>query len=288
MGYRDTATGGTDKRTFFVYSYSFTLDGSKTASSITLPNNPNVLVLALTLLSPQASEIDIHKSPVPAPQGFGPAASYLLSNGQIMGWSGSLTNTQSFQTAIQDEAVNSLVQKEAVPYGVISWTQRQVSGEVNGIRLSASYSSSTNSASSKVQNVSTTFRDDDFPYYTNSFDDPSPDPSVIQVWTDNSFGTYMFRMPFAAPGPRAARFPPPIITGVTRNADGSFTINGQNLFAATTVTLSSTQTLSVIPSPPPVANTSFSIPAPPPNYSFPPGSTAVVTTPNGVSATFTF
>jgi hypothetical protein len=49
MPYRNASYGAKDNRTFTVYAYSFVLNSSKTVSSITLPNNANVKVLALTL-----------------------------------------------------------------------------------------------------------------------------------------------------------------------------------------------------------------------------------------------
>jgi hypothetical protein len=55
MPYRITATGATDNRPFYLYGYSFAIDGTKTVSSITLPNstnpnNPSVVVLAVALV----------------------------------------------------------------------------------------------------------------------------------------------------------------------------------------------------------------------------------------------
>lgn len=50
MAYRDTSSGTEDNRLFYVYGYSFGLDKSKTVSSITLPTNSNVVVLAVTLV----------------------------------------------------------------------------------------------------------------------------------------------------------------------------------------------------------------------------------------------
>jgi hypothetical protein len=49
MAYRDTNTGVKDNRTFYLYGYSFNLNVAKKVSSITLPNNRNVVVLAVTL-----------------------------------------------------------------------------------------------------------------------------------------------------------------------------------------------------------------------------------------------
>jgi hypothetical protein len=47
--YRDNSTGTTDGRVFYVYGYSFNLNGAKTVRSIRLPQNRNVVVLAITL-----------------------------------------------------------------------------------------------------------------------------------------------------------------------------------------------------------------------------------------------
>ena len=49
MNYRDNSTGTTDGRTFYLYGYSFTLNGAKTVKSVALPQNRNVVVLAITL-----------------------------------------------------------------------------------------------------------------------------------------------------------------------------------------------------------------------------------------------
>ena len=49
MAYRNLPTGGKDGRPFYVYSYGFQLDHTKTVKSLTLPNNPNVKILAISL-----------------------------------------------------------------------------------------------------------------------------------------------------------------------------------------------------------------------------------------------
>jgi hypothetical protein len=48
MDYRDNSTGTTDGRIFYLYEYSFTLNSAKTVRSIALPQNRNVVVLAIT------------------------------------------------------------------------------------------------------------------------------------------------------------------------------------------------------------------------------------------------
>jgi hypothetical protein len=49
MAYRDTSTGLRDNRTFLLYGYSLSLNAGKKVSSITLPNNRNVVVVAINL-----------------------------------------------------------------------------------------------------------------------------------------------------------------------------------------------------------------------------------------------
>jgi hypothetical protein len=49
MAYRDTSSGGEDNRTFNLYGYAFATNTSKTVASVTLPNNPEVKVLAIGL-----------------------------------------------------------------------------------------------------------------------------------------------------------------------------------------------------------------------------------------------
>jgi hypothetical protein len=48
--YRVFSGGRRDDRTFYVYGYSFHLDGKKTALSFTLPPNRRVLVFGLALV----------------------------------------------------------------------------------------------------------------------------------------------------------------------------------------------------------------------------------------------
>jgi len=50
MAYRNYEDGTEDQRTFNLYAYKFVLKPSKTVLSITLPNDPDVVVLAATLL----------------------------------------------------------------------------------------------------------------------------------------------------------------------------------------------------------------------------------------------
>ena len=49
MTYRNMAGGDRDTRTFYVYSYGFPINSAKSVKSITLPSNPNVKLLAITV-----------------------------------------------------------------------------------------------------------------------------------------------------------------------------------------------------------------------------------------------
>ena len=53
MPYRLSADGSKDANTFYAHAYSFALDSNKVASSVNLPANENVLVLAVTLVPAQ-------------------------------------------------------------------------------------------------------------------------------------------------------------------------------------------------------------------------------------------
>jgi hypothetical protein len=50
MAYRDFDNGTKDRRTFNLYAYRFALNSTKTVQSITLPNTPDVRLLAATLV----------------------------------------------------------------------------------------------------------------------------------------------------------------------------------------------------------------------------------------------
>jgi hypothetical protein len=50
MAYRILASGAIDNRTFYLYGYSLAINNAKTVRSITLPNNGNVVLLAVDLL----------------------------------------------------------------------------------------------------------------------------------------------------------------------------------------------------------------------------------------------
>jgi hypothetical protein len=58
LPYRLNGDGDRDEREFYVYGYSFPLDDKKAVRTLTLPQNPQVVVLALTLVRGLASNIN--------------------------------------------------------------------------------------------------------------------------------------------------------------------------------------------------------------------------------------
>ncbi len=53
--YFNTSSGTTQPGACYVYGYSFALDNTRTVASITLPNNPKVKILAMTLVAPTSA-----------------------------------------------------------------------------------------------------------------------------------------------------------------------------------------------------------------------------------------
>jgi hypothetical protein len=49
MAYRNMANGVKDGRTFYAYSYGFSLDSTRAVKSLTLPNNANIKLVAITV-----------------------------------------------------------------------------------------------------------------------------------------------------------------------------------------------------------------------------------------------
>jgi subtilase family serine protease len=66
MNYRDNSTGTMDARTLYLYGYAFALNSAKTVSSITLPQNRNVVVLAITLTGGTNAAAKVGRAIVPA------------------------------------------------------------------------------------------------------------------------------------------------------------------------------------------------------------------------------
>ncbi len=91
MAYRDVSNGTKDNRTFYLYGYTFAINAAKTVSSITLPNNANVVVLALTLTGGSQSP-NFSISAIPSSQSVtaGSGTSYTGTITASNGFSGSV------------------------------------------------------------------------------------------------------------------------------------------------------------------------------------------------------
>ena len=50
MAYRNLSSGEKDARPFYLYSCGFSLSAEKTIKTLTLPQNPNVKVVAVSMV----------------------------------------------------------------------------------------------------------------------------------------------------------------------------------------------------------------------------------------------
>jgi hypothetical protein len=64
MPYLVTPTGGIQKRVVYVYGYSFAINSAKTVKSLTLPNNPHVMVLAIDVSARGATPVSVNLAAV--------------------------------------------------------------------------------------------------------------------------------------------------------------------------------------------------------------------------------
>ena len=96
MAYRDKSNGAQDNRTFYLYGYTFAINAAKTVSSITLPNNANVVVLALTLTGgSQSANFSISATPSSQSVTAGSGTSYTSTLTALNGFSGSVALSSS-------------------------------------------------------------------------------------------------------------------------------------------------------------------------------------------------
>ena len=150
MPYRDNSTGTTDGEYFYMYGYTFALNSAKTVKSITLPQNRNVVVLAITLAGSTAAkttpQVDLSK----VFNGVGITSDGKPFTGGLDGvgnaYSGSLLqgletfNTVVFPmgTADQSNVVSGTTAAIALPAGSYSSLQVLATG-VNGAQLSQAF-----------------------------------------------------------------------------------------------------------------------------------------------------
>jgi hypothetical protein len=90
MPYRDTTTGP-DNRVFYLYHYSFALNTNKTVQSLTLPNNRDVVVLAVSLTPPTPGYSLSAGAASPTSVSPGSSASATVSVVPASGYTGTVT-----------------------------------------------------------------------------------------------------------------------------------------------------------------------------------------------------
>ena len=97
QSYRNTASGGTNDTTNYIYSYGYTLPEGKTLESITLPHNANVRILGAVLSEPTAVGLSwnaygivVGNNQVPNSQGFDGDGNYYNANYSNNGYGGVL------------------------------------------------------------------------------------------------------------------------------------------------------------------------------------------------------
>ena len=104
MPYRDSA-GGADDRVFYLYGYSFALSAGKTAQSLTLPNNRNVVVLAASLATSLPSySLSSSSTTTPASVNAGASSTAVVTVTPASGYTGSVTLSCSITPVVSGSA----------------------------------------------------------------------------------------------------------------------------------------------------------------------------------------
>jgi hypothetical protein len=145
MAYRDMSGGATDTRTFRVYEYSFSLTAGKTAGSIVLPNNRNVVVLAMTMVPPVVTPVNltsVYNVSGVAADGVPFAGGGLDADGNS--WSGTLLGTSQtiggFPFTVGTAQVPDVVSSATVPLPAGQFaTLRMLAAGVNGNQSSQNF-----------------------------------------------------------------------------------------------------------------------------------------------------
>jgi hypothetical protein len=178
MAYRDTSNGVKDNRTFLLYGYSFNLNAAKKVSSITLPNNRNVVVLAVSLgaaTTQVATPVAVNLSPAFDTAGItsdGKAFTGGL-DGVGYAYSRTLLGTNSgiftFGPADAPDVVSGGGKVIALPTGGFSGLQILATG-VNGSQTAQTFKVTYTDGTSTVftQSLSDWFKPQTFPGESNA------------------------------------------------------------------------------------------------------------------------
>jgi hypothetical protein len=94
MPYRDSA-GGPDNRVFYLYGYSFALNQNKTVQSLTLPNDRDVIVLAVSLVGQVPTGYTLSASPSTLSLPVGNSKTSTITVNPTGGFTGTVSFTAS-------------------------------------------------------------------------------------------------------------------------------------------------------------------------------------------------
>ena len=96
MAYYDTSTGGKTSLTSYLYAYAFTITGSKTVQSLTLPSNSNVVVLAVAMMSTTPTTgFGLSTTPASQTVPAGTSTNYTVTASGYDGFTGTLALSES-------------------------------------------------------------------------------------------------------------------------------------------------------------------------------------------------
>jgi hypothetical protein len=174
--YRDDSTGVIEGQTFYLYGYSFSLNGAKTVQSMALPQNRNVVVLAITLVGNTTLAATTQVNLATAFNGVGITSDGKAFTGGLDGlgdaYSGSLLqgtptfNNAQFQIGAADQAniVSGSSSAIALPAGKYSSLLVLATG-VNGAQLSQPFKITYSDGTSAIvtQNLSDWFYPNNYP-----------------------------------------------------------------------------------------------------------------------------
>ncbi len=210
MSYRDNSIGTRDGRPFFLYSYSLALNTAKTVSSVTLPANRNVVILAMTLTGSAASAVI---SPVDLSKAFNGLESPPTARPSLVDWtesvaaySGSLlggtqtVNNLPFQLGAANSpnvvsASTSPVALSGGQYSSLAILATAVNGAVLAQPFKVTYSDGT--SITFTQNLSDWFKSASYPGETTALTMPYRNFSS-GVKDNRTFMLYQYTFPLDA------------------------------------------------------------------------------------------
>jgi subtilase family serine protease len=189
MPYRDSSNGSRDNRTFYLYSYSLSVNSSKTVSSITLPNNGNVEILAITLIAAGGGSPDFSLSAAPSSLTVnqGSSGTSTITVNPLNGFTGSVSLSAS-----------------GLPSGVTATFNPQTTTSTSTLTLTASSTATTGTTTVTVTGtsgslthtttISLTVASSGLPAAPSNLTAAAGKKSVTINWVDNSSNETGFKV----------------------------------------------------------------------------------------------